>query len=137
MTDVAASRGLLRFHHGGVSVPDLEEAIGWYGDVLGFRLDRRFAVPGAEVAYVERDGLRIELFEAEGAAPLPDARRHPRTDLMTHGHKHLAFATEDYDRFRADLVARGIEVILDVGESFGRAFFIRDNSGNVIEFVEV
>jgi catechol 2,3-dioxygenase-like lactoylglutathione lyase family enzyme len=30
------------FHHGGVSVPDLDAAIAWYGNVLGFELERRF-----------------------------------------------------------------------------------------------
>jgi catechol 2,3-dioxygenase-like lactoylglutathione lyase family enzyme len=131
-----ADHATLRFHHGGVSVPDIEAAIRWYGDILGFTVDRRFAIPGAKAAYIERDGLRIELFEPEGAAPLPEARRHPRSDLMTHGNKHVAFAIGDYDAFRAALMAKQVEIVLDVGESFGRAFFIRDNSGNVIEFVE-
>lgn len=126
----------LGFHHGGVSVPDLDEAISWYDEILGFALERRFEVPGAKAAYLLRDGLRIELFQAEGAAPLPEARRHPRSDLLTHGNKHVAFSVGDYDRFRSRLVTKGIEIVLDVGELFGRGFFIRDNSGNVIEFVE-
>ena len=27
------------FHHGGVSVPSLDAAIQWYGDVLGFEVE--------------------------------------------------------------------------------------------------
>ena len=30
------------FHHGGVSVPSLDEAIDWYGRVLGFAVEKRF-----------------------------------------------------------------------------------------------
>jgi len=34
-------------HHGGVSVPDLDAAIAWWHDVLGFEVARRFPiVPG-------------------------------------------------------------------------------------------
>ena len=35
------------FHHGGVSVPSLEAAIDWYGDVLGFELEKRFYIEAA------------------------------------------------------------------------------------------
>lgn len=27
------------FHHGGVSVPSLDEAVDWYGSVLGFEIE--------------------------------------------------------------------------------------------------
>ena len=36
------------FHHGGVSVPDIEAAIAWYGRVLGFELEREFNIPPAK-----------------------------------------------------------------------------------------
>lgn len=133
-----STRRMLRFHHGGVSVPDLEAAIAWYCDMLGFAVERRFDIPraGAKAVYLQRDGLRMELFEVAGAAPLPEARRHPHTDLRTHGNKHVAFAIGDYDGFLDALTAKGAEIVLTVGESFGRAFFVRDCAGNVVEFVE-
>lgn len=141
MTDIespTATRQPLRFHHGGVSVPDLEAAIAWYRDMLGFAVERRFDIPRAraKAVFLERDGLRMELFEVDGAAPLPEDRRHPHTDLRTHGNKHVAFAIGDYDGFLAALEAKGAEIVLTVGESFGRAFFVRDCAGNVVEFVE-
>lgn len=141
MTDIessTATRQPLRFHHGGVSVPDLEAAIAWYRDMLGFAVERRFDIPRARAraVFLERDGLRMEMFEVEGAAPLPEDRRHPHADLRTHGNKHVAFAVRDYDDFLAALKAKGAEIVLTVGESFGRAFFVRDCAGNVVEFVE-
>jgi catechol 2,3-dioxygenase-like lactoylglutathione lyase family enzyme len=65
------------FHHGGVSVPSLDEAIEWYGRVLGFELEKRFYIDAAKAhsAFIKKGPLRFELFEVEGAAPLPADRR--------------------------------------------------------------
>ena len=81
------------FHHGGVSVPSLDEAIGWYGRVLGFEVEKRFYIEAARshTAMVRKGPLRFELFEVEEAAPLPEDRRHPPADIKTHGNKHVAF----------------------------------------------
>ena len=128
----------LSFHHGGVSVPDLEQAIAWYRDVLGFALERRFRIEAAraEVAFVRRESLRFELFEVAGAAPLPPDRRLPPADLRTHGNKHLAFAVGDLDAFLADMARRGADIAMVVREPFGSGCFVRDCAGNLIEFVE-
>ena len=60
------------FHHGGVSVPDLDAAIEWYGRVLGYELEKRFYIEAARshTAMVRKGPLRFELFQVEGAAPL-------------------------------------------------------------------
>lgn len=127
----------LAFHHAAMSVADIEGAAAWYEDVLGFRIERRFAIPGGTLAmFLERDGLRIELFQCPDPLPMPADRLDPRADLRTLGNKHAAFTVADYDAFRADLVARGIGIVLEVGEAFGRGLFIRDGAGNVLEFLE-
>lgn len=61
------------FHHGGVSVPSLDEALDWYGNVLGFELEKRFYIEAARshTAMVRKGPLRFEIFEVEGAAPFP------------------------------------------------------------------
>ena len=64
------------FHHGGVSVPDLEAAIGWYGDMLGFEEERRFFIDkaNAHVAFVRKGPLRFDM----NNRPRPGRRqRHP------------------------------------------------------------
>jgi methylmalonyl-CoA/ethylmalonyl-CoA epimerase len=75
----------LKFHHEGISVPDLEASISWYKAMLGFELERRDALPHAQakVAFLRRGDLRIELFEVAGAAALPEDRRIPDQDLRT------------------------------------------------------
>ena len=126
------------FHHGGVSVPDLEAAIAWYGRVLGFVEERRFAIPPAraKVALVRNGALRFELFEVDGAAPLPEDRRMPHRDLQTHGNKHVAFRVDNLDAFLAEMEGLGADIALVVRQSFGSGCFIRDCAGNLIEFVE-
>jgi catechol 2,3-dioxygenase-like lactoylglutathione lyase family enzyme len=125
------------FHHGGVSVPSLEAAIDWYGDVLGFEVEKRFYIEAAKAkaAMIRKGPLRFELFEVAGAAPLPEDRRHPPSDLKTHGNKHVAFCVEDIDIFLAEMEAKGVDIAFVVREEFGSGCFIRDPAGNLIEFV--
>lgn len=126
------------FHHGGVSVPSLDEAVEWYGRVLGFVEERRFAIPPAKakVAFIRQGPLRFELFEVEGAAPLPADRRVPDLDLKTNGNKHVAFRVDDLDAFLAEMESKKADIALVVRQEFGSGCFIRDCAGNLIEFVE-
>ncbi len=133
-----ASEQAFEFHHGGVSVPDLDAAIGWYREMLGFEVEKRFSIPGAnaDVAMVRRGDLRFELFEVMDADPLPEDRRHPDRDLRTHGNKHIAFRVEDAEAFLELMTRKNADVAMVVREDFGTGFFIRDCAGNLIEFVE-
>ncbi len=126
------------FHHGGVSVPRLDQAIAWYGEVLGFAVESRFYIEAARshTAMVRKGPLRFELFEVEGAAPLPEDRRYPPRDLQTHGNKHVAFRVDDLEAFLAEMAEKGADVAFVVREAFGKGCFIRDCAGNLIEFVE-
>ncbi|ETI62625.1 glyoxalase [Sphingobium sp. C100] len=126
------------FHHGGVSVPSLDEAIDWYGRVLGFEVEKRFYIAAARshTAMIRKGPLRFELFEVEGAAPLPDERRHPPSDIKTHGNKHVAFRVEDLEAFLTEMEGKGADVAFVVREAFGKGCFLHDCAGNLIEFVE-
>ena len=96
-------KGKLEFwhHHGGVSVPDLDEAIAWWHTVLGFTLEKRFPIPAipAEVAMLRNGPLHMELFAVPGARPLPPERRQPDQDVHTHGNKHVSFAVHNVREF--------------------------------------
>ncbi|MPT49025.1 MAG: VOC family protein [Sphingobium sp.] len=126
------------FHHGGVSVPSLNDAIDWYGRVLGFEIEKRFYIDAARshTAMMRKGQLRFEIFEVEGAAPLPEERRYPPSDLRTHGNKHIAFRVEDLDDFLPEMEQKGADIAFVVREEFGKACFLRDCAGNLIEFVE-
>jgi catechol 2,3-dioxygenase-like lactoylglutathione lyase family enzyme len=126
------------FHHGGVSVPSLEDAIAWYGRVLGFEVEKRFRIEPAkaDAAMIRKGPLRFELFEVTGAAPLPEDRRMPIPDLKTHGNKHVAFQIADLEGFLTEMTSKDVDIAFVVREAFGRGCFIRDCAGNLIEFVE-
>jgi len=125
-------------HHLGVSVPDLEEAIRWWREVLDFSVDRRFPIPPipAEVAILRNGPLYVELFEVPGAGPLPPERRAPDTDVRTHGNKHVAFAVRSVREFAQELERRGADIVWVREMPHGSNIFIRDNAGNLIEFVQ-
>jgi methylmalonyl-CoA/ethylmalonyl-CoA epimerase len=127
----------LTFDHGAVSVPDLEAAITWYGEMLGFAVARRFALPGngALAAMLVRGPLRMELFEPRNGEPLPEARRHPDRDVELHGNKHVAFQVEDLAATMRWFEAKGADIAMRVAGSFGSAIFVRDVAGNLIEFL--
>ena len=128
----------LKHHHGGISVPDIEASIEWFARVLDFEVERRFEIPviPAKVAMLRRGDLRVELFEVTGARALPDQRREPNTDLKTHGNKHLAFAIKDADAVGEELRKRGADIVWIRHFPHGSNVFIRDNAGNLIEFVQ-
>ena len=127
-------------HHCGISVPDIEAAITWYENTLGFSVIKRAtieAVP-AKIAFLKHGDFHLELFQIENAAPLPEERRHPNLDIYTHGTKHIAFAVPDVPEFIDEMKKRGVDIAMDVNMMEDKAMaFIRDNSGNLIEVVEI
>jgi len=125
-------------HHGGVFVPDLDAAIAGCHDVLGFELERRFQISSipAEVAMIRNGPLHIELFEVPGAKPLPAERRMPDTDVHTHGNKHVSFAVREVREFAEELKKRAADIVWVREMPHGANIFIRDNAGNLIEFVQ-
>jgi methylmalonyl-CoA/ethylmalonyl-CoA epimerase len=119
-------------------VPSLDEAIDWYGRVLGFTVERRFPIPPipAEVAVLRNGDYCMELFEVPGVKPLPPERREPNTDVHTVGNKHVAFVVEHVESFAEELKARGADIVWVRRNPHGANIFIRDNAGNLIEFLE-
>jgi methylmalonyl-CoA/ethylmalonyl-CoA epimerase len=122
-------------HHCAVSVPDVEQGIAWYEEMLGFSVCWRTIIPGLDVQLVQMNGAGfiLELFEVPGAALLPEGRSHPNTDFRTHGVKHFALGVADARKFVQELQGKGVSVV-HVAEFEGTyGAFILDNAGNLIE----
>ena len=129
----------LKPHHCGISVPDLEASIAWYRDMLGFSLKTRITLEkvGAKIGFMRHGDFQIELFEVPKASPLPDDRRYPNRDLLTHGTKHIAFKVENLKEVVDVLKERGVDIAMDVTKMpDGKTAFIRDNAGILIELLE-
>lgn len=125
-------------NHFAISVANLEETVQWYSDIFGFYVVNRSEIPGADirVAHLQGTGFLLEVFEAQGAAALPEDRKVPNRDLMTQGNKHMSFGVPDARAAKAQLEALGVEVamVAEVDDTYG--VFIRDNTGNLIEIFE-
>jgi methylmalonyl-CoA/ethylmalonyl-CoA epimerase len=124
----------------GISVADLDQSIAWYEEYLGFSLESTGGVPeddGRMAMLVSDGGFRVELFELPGAAALPDERRHPATDLRTHGVKHVAYEVDDIEAVAERLRGLGADIVWDVRlHEDVKVLFLRDNTGNLVELVE-
>lgn len=130
----------IEINHVGISVENLEESVDWYVEMLGFELARPVVrEPDSEmtIALLRRGDFNIELFEIQGAAPLPEYRRDPSADLRVHGLAHFAFRVDDARAVLAELESKGVEVVFGPNESERSIFFfVSDNSGNSFEFIQ-
>jgi methylmalonyl-CoA/ethylmalonyl-CoA epimerase len=146
----------LKPHHISISVPDMEESITFWTNTFGFVLEHRAtieAIPG-KLAFLENNGFRIELWEVEGAQPVPESRKEPDSDLRTNGTKHIAFQVPDVQEALDELVKRGVDIAavqrdftkpmiheqdpsMDANRSKQPAVaaFIRDPAGTLIELI--
>lgn len=125
--------------HAGVSVPNLDAAVAWYKSVLGFELERRIVIESipANVAVLKNGNLRMELFEATGGKAPSEERSIPDQDIKTWGNKHVSFAVDDVIVVGEELKRRGADIVWIKKLPFGGAnIFLRDNAGNLIEFVQ-
>ena len=125
-------------NHFAISVPDLDQTADWYTNVLGFKMDYIDAIEaiGARIGHMTGPGCMLEIFQVKSAKPLPDERKHPNTDILTHGNKHLAFSVADGKKAKAELEAMGVTIVFvaEVNQTYG--FFIHDNNQNLIEIFE-
>ena len=144
----------LGIHHLSISVPDIEAALAWYARVFGFALEQRFEVPAipAQAAFMCRGPVRLEIWEVEGGAAVPEQRREPHSDLQQGGTKHVAFRVDDLQSCLERLHAEGIDIAAvqrapsapmrterdPRDQSSGRAFaaFVRDPAGILIELID-
>ena len=97
-------------HHIAVAVPSLAEAIPFYRDVLGYRVDEPRAIPDqrVRVSFATREGTRIELLEPtdteSGVARFVAERGRPTLH-------HLCFVVDDLAGTLARLAAEGVELV--------------------------
>ena len=121
----------LRPHHATAAVTDIDRAIRWYQQVLGFTLVNRGVRPdGGRNADLEIPGYGISLVQYPGpAAPAPATRS---------GWVHIVFAVPDPARAYATLKERGADVATrgNVAPAQITTFLVHDSEGNEIEILK-
>jgi catechol 2,3-dioxygenase-like lactoylglutathione lyase family enzyme len=140
---------LQRLTHVGVCVSDLDRALAFYRDLLGFAVEHELAVEGEptdtllrlrdvklRAVYLWRDGVRLELLRfASPAAPPARARTLHETGLT-----HLSFRVADLDATLAALRSAGVrvldETVIRFPEHGAAACFVTDPDGQLIELVQ-
>jgi len=154
----------MRMSHIAICVSDWEKSLRFYHDQLGFRFVDEFELKGAYAeklygvkeaalrgAYLEREGVRIELREFKTKAPssslAPTHERFPRNIAFDRpGLSHLSLRVDDLDAVLAELADARVEILEDhradarEGElghdsPARRAVFVCDPDGSPIELV--
>ncbi len=122
----------MAYDHGGFRVRDLEKAVAFYTEKLGFQLlffsdSEQYGEKGAFLAY---NGARLELIETIGAAYQPKPPERPYCP-------HLCFETEDMDQTIQMLQKEQIPILDGPNEIPGseRWLYFADLDGNVLEYI--
>jgi methylmalonyl-CoA/ethylmalonyl-CoA epimerase len=122
-----------------IAVRDLDETGKWYREMLGFEMFQRQDLPefSARVAYLKSNGIEIELVESANMVGLtrPDPPNHAQQQGIT----QLSFRVEDLQEVLRRMHSRSVPVAfgpVDAADLRMKACFIKDNEGNLIEFIE-
>ena len=112
----------IRVHHVALNVTDVDEAVRFYTDVMGFELraDRPdFGFPGA---WLQAGDAQVHLIQA---------------DTQPAAGQHFALQFSDLAPVLAELRGRGIEVGDPIPVNANLQTFMFDPSGNMIELHQV
>jgi catechol 2,3-dioxygenase-like lactoylglutathione lyase family enzyme len=112
----------LGVHHVSINVHDVDAALAFYTDVLGFRVRTDRPDFGFGGAWLDVGGQQVHLIEGQ----VPDARG-----------QHFAVRVDDLDTVVDELRGRGVSVSDPVPVGSSRQAFLDDPSGNAIELHEV
>ena len=125
----------LKPHHVAINVPDIDAAITWYCDILGFTVAKRNFIPGMTYphAMLNNGDFNIELFQPPKITPRPADESAPPAGSDAIGFRQMAFAVDDLHALTETLKKKGANITRERPD--GTALFIRDNSGNVLEFL--
>ena len=111
-----------------LNVTDVERAVQWYTEQLGFEETWGFESGDTTNRYVgDEDGTELQLSETEGATPSEDG------DLWD----HLAVGVEDVDSAFEEIENHGVvQRPQDQPPADARTAFIQDPDGHVVELVQ-
>jgi catechol 2,3-dioxygenase-like lactoylglutathione lyase family enzyme len=150
MSDVSSSSDLDQrvdptAHHVGITVHDLDRAVEFYREVLGFGELDRFTVSGSEFAsaidvegatgtfaHLDAGGTRLELIEYE-----PEGESIPTEKINGPGATHLGLSVANIEDFYESL-PDAIETLNEpqTTESGSTILFVRDPEDNLVELIE-
>ncbi len=132
------ARAAMRIDHVAIAVRDLEQAIAYYGGVVGFVLKGRRQISGRasgmDSAVMEAGGVTFVL--VQGDSPESNVSRY--IEAYGPGVQHVAIEVPDAAEALADMQDRGVELLTGIvnGPGLDQIFTKREpNSGMQLEII--
>jgi methylmalonyl-CoA epimerase len=132
------ARSAMRIDHVAIAVRDLDEAIAYYGGVLGFELKERRQISGRisgmDSAVMEAGGVKFVL--VQGDSPESNVSRY--IEAYGPGVQHVAIEIPDAEEALADMQSRGVDLLTGIinGPGLDQIFTKREpNSGMQLEII--
>ncbi len=117
-----------------ITVDQLENAIQWYTEQLGFRHLTTIGEMGNKRAVLERNGCVIELYEPANVLTVNESSEE------FYGFPKIAFAIDGLDKIRSELVRKEVKIIHEFSENdfewASRSLIVKDPEGNWIQLFE-
>jgi lactoylglutathione lyase len=127
--------GVLRLHHAGLYVSNLERSIRFYAEAFGLEVAERFDFDGEKLAFLRVGTARLELIEST-----QDAIVQPRS-RPTGVVDHVALEVRDVDEILGQLRMRGVTLVdpspIVVASLSARIAFCLGPDGERIELFEL
>lgn len=119
---------ILRIHHSGMMVDDLDKAVSDH-EALGFTLFRRFEKPGMQAAMMLKGDAGFEFWIFDN----PNGRLE---QMIKH---HTAFVSDDLESDVQKYLDLGYELAIpiEVGKLVKRFAYLKDSAGNYTELIEL
>ena len=112
-----------------INVPNLEEAITWYTEILGLKVSKEHYYPPQAVDLVQKSGIRLLLYKVD----------HPtEIDYPNESQSVIIFKTDDLNKIMKDYSEKGVEFIYPEAIEFPAGIFnaFKDPYGNIHEIVQ-
>jgi catechol 2,3-dioxygenase-like lactoylglutathione lyase family enzyme len=122
-----------RIQHVALGVKDMQQSVQWYQDMLGFEKLHDYQQNDMQIAHLELDDVRLELFCFSNMKALTP--KDLMDDLHTVGTRHLSIELDHLDDTIAKLKQKGVEFATELDTAYwgGRFIFVRDCNGILIE----
>ncbi|MFX0185550.1 MAG: VOC family protein [Candidatus Hodarchaeota archaeon] len=112
-----------------INVTNLEEAITWYTEILGFKLSKKHYYPPRAVDLVQKGNVRLLLYQVQKPTMI---------DYPNEAQSIIIFKTDDIKKMMEELSKKGVEFLYPEIEEFPAGLFnaFKDPFGNVHEIVQ-
>jgi catechol 2,3-dioxygenase-like lactoylglutathione lyase family enzyme len=113
-----------------INVTDLEEAITWYTEILGFELSKEHYYPPRAVDLVQKGKIRLLLYQVEESRKI----NYPNEVQSI-----IIFKTDNLSQTMDELTSKGVEFVHPEAVEFPAGLFnaFKDPFGNYHEIVQL